>query len=58
MCKNVLPAHMYVNQVHEWYPWRLEEGIRYLETGLMDGVSYHRTARNRNQVLCKSNKYS
>ena len=45
---------MYVHHIYAWYPWRLEEGIRAPGLELQVVVSYHASARNQTQVLCKS----
>ena len=36
-CINVLPACIYVYHMYAWYPWRSEESIRSLGTGVMNG---------------------
>lgn len=32
----ILPVCMYVHQVHDWCPWRQEEGVDYPRTGVTD----------------------
>lgn len=32
-----LHKHTYVEQVHTWYSWMSEEGVRFSETGVIDG---------------------
>lgn len=58
MSVSVFPARMCVYHMCVWCSLRLEDGVRSLVTGAVNGLNCHAGVKSQSQVLCLSGSCS